>query len=357
MTAKKRIFFFGELPPKTINGASISNQINISMLKEQYFVDCTEEYSDLKFHRSFSTNKSIHFLKTLFQAWIKICYRKYNFFYGVVYLSRFGMLKNILLVSVFKLFHPSSKVILHFHRSDCPIFMKMKGNQILFWIMNIFVTEYIVLAKRQIEEIGHYTKRKITLLYNCINEKDICKYPKCGPSDKINILFLSNYLKDKGIFDLIEAFKIINKKLPGQFELVCHGMFSNETDKTALVQITKFESDVILNEPVFGDTKTKILNNSDIIVLPSYNEGLPLTLLEAIFLGKPIVITQVGYIEEVLGKEYPLYCIPGEVKSIANCLIKSIVNVDDEQFSNYLRSLYIPFSAKNHFSVLLSIFN
>jgi glycosyltransferase involved in cell wall biosynthesis len=97
-------------------------------------------------------------------------------------------------------------------------------------------------------------------------------------------------------------------------------------------------------------------NSSDLIILPSYNEGIPLILLEAIFLGKAIIISNVGYINEVLGIDYPLFCYPGDVNSISSTIEKAIPFVKNNTFSNTLSALYAPFSFHNHKINLLKVF-
>ncbi len=79
-------------------------------------------------------------------------------------------------------------------------------------------------------------------------------------------------------------------------------------------------------------------------------------LLEALFFGKPIIISNVGYIEEVLGENYPLYCKAGDVESIVNAIIKFKEEIDLSQLKNFLKIRYERFSLKKHEEELLKIF-
>jgi glycosyltransferase involved in cell wall biosynthesis len=51
---------------------------------------------------------------------------------------------------------------------------------------------------------------------------------------------------------------------------------------------------------VSGTKKAELLNKCDIYVLPSYNEGLPISILEAMSYGKPVISTNVGGIPEIV---------------------------------------------------------
>jgi glycosyltransferase involved in cell wall biosynthesis len=355
MIKKKGIFFFGELPPRTIHGASISNGININILKQFFSVSCVEEYSDLKYHNSFNVSKMKHFLSTVLKSWTVSISKKFNFYYGVIYLSTFGILKNLLTICVFKLFNPSAKVILHFHRSDFNMFLEKRLNRFLFFVLDSLIHKYIVLAKKQVKEISMYTKKEICLLYNTIEESQLIKESVLKKSSTLQILFLSNYIKEKGFYDLIEAQKKINKLYPNEFQLVAYGAFANSSEESLVSSLE--EHNIWLNNRVYGNEKCKILNSADVIALPSYNEGLPLILLEGMSLGKPIILSNVGYINEVLGNDYPLYCEPNNIDSIVNCIVRFKEHYHTQEFSEWIEAQYSKFSMKEHIKELKLIFS
>jgi hypothetical protein len=55
---------------------------------------------------------------------------------------------------------------------------------------------------------------------------------------------------------------------------------------------------VVFVGPVFGNDKVKLLSGADVMVLPSYSEGLPYALLESMAAGVPVIATPVGAIPE-----------------------------------------------------------
>jgi glycosyltransferase involved in cell wall biosynthesis len=350
----KKILFFGELPPKTIHGASISNLINIKMLKKQFDVKVIEEYSNLKFHNKFSIGKVLSFFNSIIKLLKSCINNNFNFLYGVIYLSTFGIIKNILVVLIFKCLNPKAKIYLHFHRSDFNNFIKDKVNLVLFRLLNLFIYEYITLSDNQKKTFPFNCN--LRTLYNTIQFEYI-DLPISKEKDDY-ILFLGNYIEEKGIFDLIKAVKKYNIKKQNSLRLICHGNIANPIFYEKIKNYVGIDSNIILNGPIYDKNKMECIKHAKLLALPSYNEGMPLILLESMSLGTPVIITKVGFINEALGEDYPLYCKIGNSDSIIKCFenlskIDNIIN-----FRENLKIIYNnKFSHKIHEVQLLTIFN
>lgn len=125
-------------------------------------------------------------------------------------------------------------------------------------------------------------------------EKEISKQSKSN----IQILFLGNLSQRKGVFDLVQAMK----KVEGA-ELYLVG---GEDEPGISQQIQKIISKQGLAHKIkllgskHGKEKMEFLQNADIFVLPSYAEGLPISLLEAMSVGLPVIVTPVGGIPSVI---------------------------------------------------------
>ncbi len=71
------------------------------------------------------------------------------------------------------------------------------------------------------------------------------------------------------------------------------------------------------------DKKLELLKKSSVLVLPSYNEGLPMAILEGMACGKAIISTTVGAIQEVVKKKKNGILIePGDVEKLSEALIR-----------------------------------
>ena len=352
----QKILFFGELPPKTVHGTSISNSINLAMLARFYDLHIIEEYSELKFHEKFTFSKLSDFVKRLKLHFMKCVRITFHKFYGVVYLSTFGIIKNLILVIIFKLFNPFGEVILHFHRSDFPIFIQSQLNRFLFFILDLLVDKYIILSDLQKNQLGKIDGDKIHVLPNTIEkeylEKDLIVAEKQSKFD-LSIIYVGNFIREKGVTELINAVNILN--LNGKYNIALN-LFGNYTSplfKKELELLVCNSRNIIFHGPIVGIDKFNKIYNSDVVALPSYNEGLPLILLESLHVGTPILISKVGYIEDALGLDYPLYCEPRSVNSIIN----KIENIIESKNLNIdFKSIYSRFSNNSHLQTLVKIF-
>lgn len=116
--------------------------------------------------------------------------------------------------------------------------------------------------------------------------------------NKSNFLFLGRVGKRKGVFDLIRAFSKVIKKHPTALLTIAGDGEIGKAQK--LVDELGIQKSVRLVGWVDGDEKIELLKNNSTVVLPSYNEGLPMTILEAMAAGRYIVSTSVGGIPEVV---------------------------------------------------------
>lgn len=142
--------------------------------------------------------------------------------------------------------------------------------------------------------------------------------------DKFKILFLGVLIKRKGVSDLLEAIKILKEK--GKCEklkfIIAGGGKEEETLKNKTEQL-KINSLVEFVGWINGDKKKELLETSQMLVLPSYNEGLPIAILEAISYGMPVVSTNVGDISAAVINDKNGYLIePGDVEKLASSLEK-----------------------------------
>lgn len=353
-----RVIFFGELPPATIHGASISNSINLAILRSKYRVCVIEEFADLKYHDSVSINKSVAFFKSFTEFLLRLVPKSHSIYYGVVYLSKAGICKNILFAFFFKLRNPASKIILHFHRSDISSFLASKINSFLFFFLNRLVSKYIVLSAKQAAQLKHLGIISTSVLYNTIEtEYSEAQLAVISKEDKehITIVYIGNYIRDKGIFDLIRAVKEYNKNNERHIVLECYGNFSSNTIRDELMLFSNEIPQVKINSQITGMQKYKTIYKADLTALPSYNEGLPLSLLESMSLGTPMIITNVGFIEEALGADYPYYCLPDNPQSIIDSIKR--YEQDPLKSKSELKKRYQKFSQKNHADQLLKIFD
>ena len=92
------LFFFGELPPNAVNGISLSNEMNLSILKEYFTIKIVEEIVPLKFHNKFSMFKLFLQVKNITYAIKSLFMNKYDYLYLSYPVSLMGSIKILILI-------------------------------------------------------------------------------------------------------------------------------------------------------------------------------------------------------------------------------------------------------------------
>ena len=112
------------------------------------------------------------------------------------------------------------------------------------------------------------------------------------------LLFLGKVVPGKGVYDLIEVLRRLKEE--GK-PVSCIIAGDGETDKLgALVESYGLQDLVQLPGWVDGDKKMELLKNCTALILPSYREGLPMSILESMAAGKAIISTAIAAIPEVV---------------------------------------------------------
>jgi glycosyltransferase involved in cell wall biosynthesis len=213
------------------------------------------------------------------------------------------------------------KVILHVHASRFKDFYNesAKKNKI---IKNLQMADSLIVLseswKKWFIGIG-IREDRIEVLHNITEYPSISKKNSRG-NKKVRFLFLGELGQRKGVFDILRG--LINHKdeLKDKIELRIGG----NTNEEKLIRIIKeggVEGFVKFEGWVAGDKKIKLLNWADIYILPSFNEGLPIGILEAMSYGCPIISTPVGGIPEVvIPDENGVFVTPGNSEEIVSAM-------------------------------------
>lgn len=223
-------------------------------------------------------------------------------------------------------------------------------------ILNKYVSKTIFLSKVMREDFikAGLDEQKSTVLYNFHNftptNKDIEK------KDGLQLLFVGAIHREKGIVELLHAIE----QLP---ELKCHlnvcGKLTDNSIKEEVESLKDKLSDrVSFLGYVAGEDKTILYQQSDVLILPSYHEGLPLVVMEALGAGCAIIATKVGAIPEVLFTENVLWIEKESIKS----LISQILNISyNESLLSVMKmrnkELGVKYSFAAHVQDLTSIYN
>jgi len=220
------------------------------------------------------------------------------------------------------------QVIYHLHSSDFKIFYRKASKGIKLKINYLINNSnvIIVLSEEWRDYIlNNFNPKKIKILENIVEKQK--HHLGCNKSDKLILLFLGRIGDRKGIFDLLEVISNLNNSHKNRLELYIGG--DGEIDKLKKVIKNQNLNNVHFVGWVKDTQKTELLNKCDVFVLPSYNEGLPISLLEALSFGKPIISTSIGGIPRILKNNVNGYLIePGNEKQLENAIISYLNNKD-----------------------------
>lgn len=173
---------------------------------------------------------------------------------------------------------------------------------------------------------GICPRAKITVIRNPICTHAEAQIRTCVPAVR-RVVFLGRVNAEKGIFDLLRAFWEIAQEIPN-VELVIAGSGDVESAMAEAADLGIIRNVSWLGW-IEGSEKERLLSEGGVLALPSYVEGLPMVLLEAMAAGMPVVASRVGAIPEVVQHERDVLLIePGDVIGLANALRRLLTNQD-----------------------------
>lgn len=144
---------------------------------------------------------------------------------------------------------------------------------------------------------------------------------------KVVFLFLGWVIKEKGVFDIIEAVNSLTKN-EINLKVIIGGDGADRKEAERVVDKLELNNFISFLGWVQGDTKKDLLQNSDVFILPSYFEGFPNSVLEAMASGLPVIVTDVGAVSELVDDSNCVIVPIGDTLKIAEAMSMYIANSD-----------------------------
>lgn len=180
----------------------------------------------------------------------------------------------------------------------------------------------IALCEEVAERLRPYAPR--ARVYVLPNPVDLDEFPPPPdrPRDAEHVLYLGWFVPGKGAFDLLEALARLRGRRPG-LRATFGGARDPEQDAALRRRVRELAlDDVVGVEGWIGREEViRRLGACTLLALPTYSEGIPMVLLEAMACGAPVVTCPVGGIPEVArdGRN-ALFVRPGDLDGLAAAL-------------------------------------
>ncbi len=210
--------------------------------------------------------------------------------------------------------------IFHLHSGEFPLFVRDECGPLARWWVNRTLHSaccVIALTSSWRDALKMLApKSKIVVLGNPVVISDTLPVRS---KKSLNILFLGRLREKKGVFDLVKAIPHVLERVPeARFTIAGDGDLKRVAQQAQALGVSHA---VHLPGWVEGPVKDTLLAATDVLVLPSYFEGLPMCILEAMAMGVPVVSTKVGGIPEVLENGACGALIdPGDVVALASAI-------------------------------------
>jgi glycosyltransferase involved in cell wall biosynthesis len=189
-------------------------------------------------------------------------------------------------------------VLLHLHGSEMKQFYLSQPP-----LVQRIIRRNLELATRVLVLSGSWKEfvERIAPSARVVVVPNYVKVPDCMESERRaphHILFLGLVGPRKGAFDLIRAFWDIHNNYPDARLII--GGNGQIAEAKALISDLKLSDYVDVAGWVSGESKAKLLERCAVYALPSYNEGLPVSVLEAMAAGLAVITTRVGGLPELV---------------------------------------------------------
>lgn len=189
-----------------------------------------------------------------------------------------------------------------------------------------YCKEFAGVSRESLRWIKHFGIESDILLPNAVDDKQFSEYIKAPvrsfreeygiPKDDIVISFVGRLTLEKGIKPLVNVVKRINESRRDVWLFAAGGGYLYDE-----LSNTKSENTHLIGQ-VPSSEVAALLKESDIFCLPSFSEGFPTCVLEAIMCGSYIVTTQRGDAKEIVkDREYGIILPDNNEEGLYNALV------------------------------------
>ena len=165
---------------------------------------------------------------------------------------------------------------------------------------------------------------------------DLKKFTAKPLPSQLNILFIGRLLYDKGIIEYLESCKALKKKYNNRVTFSIVG----KHEKNSKTGISKKKLGEYIKEEVVTylgttDQIQEEIAKASVIILPSYREGTPRSLLEGAAMGRPLIATNVPGCKDLITENYNGWLCKAKSVNELTSTIEKVINTDEKKLRKF----------------------
>lgn len=267
-----------------------------------------------KFHLtkiSITNNKKFLFVL------LRLIFSNFDLYYFTISQSKIGNIRDLIILKIIQLKH--KPIIIHLHGGGFKNLYEAEFGSIQKYFNNIIFSKVdvaIVLGKSLLNMFDNVIdQNKLLVVNNCIDKEfllDDIKFEKkistINNDEIVKVLYLGNFIEEKGYKYVLDLAKHINDRNDKRFKFYFAGKFFTLKDKTefeSYVQDNSLNHMVEYKGIVLGEEKLKLLEECHcFVLLTTYkNEGQPISIIEAAANGLRVISTDHAGIKDILNEK------------------------------------------------------
>lgn len=299
--------------------ALVAEQINLGL--HPVILSCGDDVDELKAIEAEAENRKLPFVKWRMKAGLNIKgawnIAQYAKKENVSVIHSHGYKFNVLFALIPRFLCKIPKISTVHGYVVAPTYSAMWLYQILDKIC-LSRMQAVVFVSQETQKLFSKLKKQYVIQNGITVEPQSNKCEQRFKNKELRLLGIGRLAEEKGFKYLIEA--INSARDSGRFFTL--DIMGTGPENYALQKLVQ---DVGLGEQVnflqFVDNPSQYFDDYDLLVMPSLTEGLPITLLEALREGLPVLATNVGEIPHVINEHYPLIDKDTELETIYSKIV------------------------------------